>query len=331
MSSARDPSRLGAVAQIFRFEYMAAAAPGVFISFFLCAGSFDELLAVPVAEGLVVVMCLIFAGLGINAIADREVDSKYATHKNQIPGAIDILGQRNAWMLVSALILVGTLLTIHICFQLGSLVPLALIACLAFFGYGYSLRPLHFKVRGVWWHAIAMMLGTVIAPFGLMAHIFLGEIPLSMWTFIVGFGLVQYGWEFCNQSLDYLEDVEEGLRTPAVRLGIRGATRASLVVALTGMVVEAAAAHWMLLERGLVTSGADRFVVWTAMVAAIILGCSIPLFGVVKMYALARCHPPDVAVPLMPRYCAFARWQASSILGVVVATGLLFWLADRWT
>ncbi len=67
------------------------------------------------------------------------------------------------------------------------------------------------------------------------------------------------------------------------------------------------------------------------MVAAILVWCSMPLSGVWRMHALARDNPTDVAVPLMPKYCAFARWQASSILGAVVATGLLFWFADRWS
>ena len=166
--------KLNAFAQIFRLEYLPAAAPGLFITFFLCAKSPGRLVSVPVIEGLLVVMFMVFAGLGINAIADREIDRKYATFKSRIPDAIGLLGLRAAWTVVAIQILLAGAMTIHISIHLGHWLPLALLAGEAFFGYGYSLWPLRFKVRGVFWHGLSLLLATGLIPFVLTAYIYLG-------------------------------------------------------------------------------------------------------------------------------------------------------------
>ena len=71
-----------AIVQVFRLEYIFATIPGLTITFFLCAQRPADILTIPVIEGLVVVALMIFAGLGINAVTDREIDAKYATHKS---------------------------------------------------------------------------------------------------------------------------------------------------------------------------------------------------------------------------------------------------------
>jgi len=179
-----------------------AAAPGLGISFFLCARFLADV-TLPVVEGLIVALFMVFAGLGINAIADRDIDRKHASSKAGIAMGVDDLGLGRAWALVAAQIAVATVLTIHICLQLRSWIPIGLVAAEAFFGYGYSLPPLRFKVRGVAWHLVSMTLATGFIPFVLSVFTYLQAIPLPILAFILGFSLVQYGWEFANQAVDF--------------------------------------------------------------------------------------------------------------------------------
>ena len=73
------PSRLQALARIFRLEYLAASLPGMSITFFLCATAPTDLLRRGPVEGLLVIALVIFSCLGMNAIVDREIDGQYAT------------------------------------------------------------------------------------------------------------------------------------------------------------------------------------------------------------------------------------------------------------
>jgi len=325
--------KLKAFAQIFRMEYLPATAPGLLIPFFLCAKSPGEFLSVTVIEGLLVVMLMIYAGLGINAIADREIDRKYATSKNKIPDAIGLLGVRTAWTLVAIHILLACALTIHISISLGHWLPLALLVAEAFFGYGYSLKPLHFKVRGVFWHAIALSLSTQFIPFTLMAYVFIGRLSLPLVMFIAGFSLILYGWELCNQTVDYLEDRAEGLRTPAVRMGVVGTLATAMVLPIVGMCVECGGLYLLMARRGVTLVSPALTVstpaVWVAAAAMIVLGNAVPLRGAWRMYLLSRTERPEVCVPKMPALCRFALWQATAVGGAAAAAGVYYLAANH--
>lgn len=326
----RNQSKLTAILQIFRFEYIYATLPGITITFFLCARSPSDFLSIPVIEGLGIVALMIFAGLGINSVADRHIDRKYARLKNRIPDAIALVGLRQTWAIIFIQIIIAILLAIHIVLEskVGSPFVLILVAAEAFFGYGYSIPPLHFKVRGLLWHGISLVLSTGVIPFVLSAHTYLGKIPLSLLTFIFGFALVQYGLEFSNQALDYFEDRQEDLQTPAVRLGVVDSIKASLVVPLIGMFIAFVGLYWLIAERWQASHishfSSSMHLTWAACVSAMLIGYFLPMRNTWRMYVLCRAERPEQCMPKLLLLCNYSQWQASSVSGTAVAAAIFF-------
>lgn len=317
-----------ASAQVFRLEYVFATIPGLTITFFLCARHPADILTIPVIEGLVVAALMIFAGLGINAVTDREIDAKYATHKSRIPDAVDVIGVRRVWWIIVSMILTAFGLAAHLCWQFQSWLPLLLALGEAFFGYGYSLSPLHFKIRGVALHALSLTLATGIIPFALSAYTYLGEIPPALAIFIAGFAIVQYGFEFANQALDYLEDRTENLLTPAVRLGLHRSIDAALFVPTVGMVVAFAGLYLLFVSRiessGLEIPVTQVLTAWGVAIFVMLVGYAHPLTKTFEMRALCRGVPAELCAPKLPGLIRYARWQASSVAGTAAAAAIFY-------
>ncbi len=323
-------SKLTAVLHIFRFEYIYATLPGMTITFFLCAQSPSSLLSLRVIEGLAIVGLMIFAGLGINSVIDRHVDYKYPTHKNRIPASIRLIGLRTTWSIILIQIALAVVLAVHLALQSGTgyWFVLVLVAAEAFFGYGYSIPPLQFKLRGVFWHGVSLMLSTCIIPLLLSTYTYLGNIPISLLMFIVGFALVQYGFEFSNQALDYLEDRQEGLKTPAVRLGVPGSMQASLLVPIAGMIIVFGGLYWHISARWDTVDNRhifpNMYLTWIASICVMAIGYIVPMRNIWKMYIVSRKHAPEETVPKLLALCHYSQWQASSVSGTAGATAIFY-------
>jgi 4-hydroxybenzoate polyprenyltransferase len=325
----KRPSLPAAVAQVFRFEYVYSTLPGMTITFFLCAESPSEFFALPVIEGLLIIALVMFGGLGINAIIDREIDSKYENElKRRIPLALDVLGVRATWAVIVLMTLLALALGAHLSFHFQSWLPFLLVLADVFLGYGYSVPPLHFKVRGVFAHGTSLVLASGFIPFVLSAYTYLGSVSPSLLLFIAGFALVHYGFEFSNQALDYLEDRKEGIQTPAVRLGVLSSLKASLAVPLVGMLIAFVGLYCLLLERfqaaGTRPFASSMPLMWGLAIVPMLIGYALPLRKVWEMYLLCRREPPESSVPKLPALCSYARWQASAVAGVAAATAVFF-------
>ncbi len=320
---------LGALATVFRFEYICATLPGLTITFFLCAKSPGEFVSRPVLEGLAIVALVVFSCLGINSIADFKIDQQYKTAKNRIPVAIGKLGLSRIRTIIVLLNLIALALTVDLCREFKSLIPLWLILADAFFAYGYSLPGMQFKLRGVISHAVSLAMGTCVIPFVLSMYTYLGTVPASLGLFIVGFAVVQYGFEFANQSLDYLQDRDAGLKTPAVRLGVVGALRAGIIVPVSGILIVFSALLLMYVEaaREIVPPKPDWIVLiaWLSTLFPLIAGYRLPIHRTWKMLRLCRDQPPESCVPLLPGLCHYWAWQASSVTGVALSAAA-YWI-----
>jgi 4-hydroxybenzoate polyprenyltransferase len=323
----RHPSFAAACADIFRFEYVLAALPGMTITFFLCARSPRDLFAVSVLEGLLIIALLMFAALGINAVIDREIDAKYASEKKRIPRALERLGVRRALLLIAGQTALACALSFHLAWHFQSWFPIVWFAIETLFVFGYSVPPLQFKLRGVVPHGLSLLLASGIMPFALSAYTYLGRVPSSLFVFIAGFALVQYGFEFSNQALDYLEDKAEGLQTPAVRLGLIGSMKASLTIPLIGIGVAFAGLYLVIRDRlheGMLASSSTMVSIWLVAAAIMLLGYFAPLRNTWRMYQLCRHEPPEICVPKLPALCRYASWQASSVAGVAGGCAVFF-------
>ncbi len=322
------PSRLRALARIFRLEYLAASLPGMSITFFLCATEPADLLRRGPLEGLMVVALVIFSCLGMNAIVDREIDGQYATEKSGISHSVNLIGTKRIWRIIATMNVIALAVTAALCIHFRSWIPLLLVLANMFWAYGYSVPPLQFKLRGVLWHAVSLTLAVCWIPFIFSAYTYLGTVPLALAIMILGFGLGQYGFEFANQALDYLEDKSAGLRTPAVRLGITKSLQASLLVPLAGLMVMVLALLVMYIQRS-AQSDVDRpvwhvLVGWGLSVLLLLAGYLMPMVRTWQMLQLARATPSTACVRDFPGLCHYAVWQASSVTGVALASAVLF-------
>jgi 4-hydroxybenzoate polyprenyltransferase len=321
-------SAAGAVARVFRFEYLAAAFPGVTITFFMSARSPDDLLHRAPIEGLAAGLLIIFSCLGINAIVDREIDGQYLTDKTRIAGGVGVVGPARIWTIIAAMNVIAFVLAVDLCIQFGSFIPLALPLAQALCAYGYSVPPLQFKLRGVLPHALSLALATCFIPFILSVYTFLGTVPAVLAAYLLGFAVLQYGFEFSNQALDYLEDRAAGLKTPAVRLGVPGSLRTSLAVVFTGLLILCVVLLAMYFERSGETDPVrprrDVLFAWGLSVLAVAAGYALPTVRTWQMLHLCRDQPPEVCVPKLPALCNYARWQTSSVTGIAAGTAVFF-------
>lgn len=322
------PSTAGALARVFRFEYLLAALPGVTITFFMSARSPGDLLKRAPIEGIVVGVLIIFSCLGINAIVDREIDGQYQTEKTKIAGGVGVIGPARIWTIIALMNVIAFVLAVDLCIQFASWIPLALPLAQALCAYGYSVPPLQFKLRGVLPHALSLALATCFIPFIMSVYTFLGTVPAAMAGYLLGFAVLQYGFEFSNQALDYLEDKAAGLRTPAVRLGVARSLRISLAVAFTGGIILFIALLAMYFER-FSDAGADRsrrdvFLAWALSMSAVLAGYALPIVRTWQMLRLCNDQPPEQCVPKLPALCNYAGWQASSVTGLAAGTGVFF-------
>ncbi len=326
------PSPLGALARIFRFEYLAASFPGLSLTFFLCAKSPADLLRHGPIEGLLVIALVIFSCLGMNAVVDREIDGQYETEKSRISSSVNAIGVQRIWVILAAMIVIALGLAISLCITFRSPIPLVMVLVNMFWAYGYSVPPLQFKLRGVWWHAVSLALAVCAIPFIFSAYTFLGTVPVALAAMIVGFAVGQYGFEYANQALDYIEDKAAGLLTPAVRLGIVKSLWASLWVPLAGLAIMCGALLVMYFERSAesdpVRPGWHIAIAWAASVLVLLAGYTMPMVRTWQMLQLARAKPAAESVREFPALCHYAAWQSSSVTGVASASAIYFGITN---
>lgn len=330
MTTARG-SWIGAYALICRPEYLRGVSPAIFIPFFLCGRTWSDGLRTPALESMLVVLLMFATGNGINAIADRNADAISAS-KRRIADAVARLGVPLARTLMLLHVLAAIALLGHMSWQLHSRIPLRLGAIAFFWGWGYSSPPLRFKVRGTFWHAVALIVSCGLAPLGLLAYAYAGIPTWATATFFLGFAIAHYGFELASQAVDFLADRAAGLRTPAVRMGLTRCLAAALIVPVAGLVLEGAGLYGRMMERGLAQPArgwsAAGLPLFAAMVALLLLGRAVPLRGIWNMYRLSRREPAEICMPRLQQICRYARWQKISLLGAALATGLMFAAAN---
>ena len=313
---------LKAYLQVCRFEYLPGEAVALLVPFFLAAGSVWRMLSLPVIEAYTIFILLYLTGFTTNALADREIDSKYATFKSKIPNAVEIIGVNRLKVIILLHVLVAVGLAIHLSIIISDLLPIILVAIGILLGLGYSLKPFHFKVRGVW-HGIALATAAFFIPFFFLIYIVGGGISPQMIVFIVGFTFVHYGMEFGNQAIDYLEDKEEGVRTPPVRWGLSYSLAVAMWCAIVGMLIEAPSLYYIVLAR---TSSwiLSPTITYLVLQSVLIAGYIIPLHGLLKMYRSTKKLGEHRCMPVLHKTCKYARWQLSGISGLMVVSLILF-------
>lgn len=314
--------------RVCRLEYLPGEIPAVFTVLFLGSATVSKFFEFPVIEAMIAFILLYLSGFIINAITDKEIDQKYDTFKTSIPKSVDVFGEKTVKAMVIGHVIIAIILGLHISLQMSTFIPIALILLGVFFGIGYSVRPLNFKVRGIW-HAIALGSSAFFLPFiFLMFVITDGLITLPLMIFILGFSFVHYGMEFGNQAIDYVEDRDSNVRTPPVRWGMIPSLKIALGCVVIGFVAEAVSLYNILLSKGSFTfihPLLSTNVLYVTLLTIIIAGYAIPTKGLWKMLdTLKHSKTVEEGMPTLKKICNYAKWQTSGILGVAIVSAILF-------
>jgi 4-hydroxybenzoate polyprenyltransferase len=316
-------SYVSAYLKTSRSEYLLAEIPGLLTIFFMGATSLGQLFSPLMWEGAAVFILLYFMGFIINAYTDQEIDRNYTIFKNKIPDAVAHIGRRNIEYLIAGQIAGAFLISSHISYVMGSLLPVALVAVGTFFGVGYSLPPLHFKVRG-WLHAVSLILSAFLVPACFLLFIVAGTIAPAPMVIIIGFSLLHYGIAFANQAIDYLEDKAGGVQSPPVRWGMERSLGIALVFIFAGMALCFGGVYWYLVQGHASVLGLTGVPLLLVLVPVILAGYYIPVAGLYKMYRATITRPIEEAVRYMKDICHYNVWQASGITGLMFAVAILF-------
>lgn len=318
---------LKAYYRVCRLEYAPGEIPAIFTVLFLGSATVSRFFALPVMEALLTFLLLYLSGFIINALADKEIDSKYDTFKTSIPKSVDILGESTLKAMIISHVTVGIVLAFHITIQMSSIWPIFLVLIGVFFGLGYSIKPFHFKVRGVW-HAIALGSSAFFLPFVFLMYVVAQGLTVPLLLFIVGFSFVHYGMEFGNQAIDYVEDKASDVKTPPVRWGMIPSLIIALGCVVFGIIAEASSLYYILLSKGSFTYIHPMLttnVVYVVLLSIILAGYYIPTKGLWKMVStLKKSKTVEHGMPTLKKICNYAKWQTSGILGVAIVSAILF-------
>jgi len=201
---------------IRRKEFFVAELPIVLIPIVLGIQSLADLM--DPSFGLAVLAIFLFFNIGdmINCYTDYRLDAIYKSH---LSNAVYELGKKNVALQMVLTFLLAMGITVYLAIAQGAmyLIPLTLIGTVI--GFQYSAKPFKFKSRGGW--QFLCLWGIIF--FGPMLYITVATgntISILTLGLFASYGLHQMGIILLNTSEDYPEDVNDGIHTLAVALGL---------------------------------------------------------------------------------------------------------------
>jgi alpha-ketoglutarate-dependent taurine dioxygenase/4-hydroxybenzoate polyprenyltransferase len=212
--------------RIRRPEFMVAEIP-IFLIAALSVAS-PSLAPWRVAEVAALFMLLFHVGDMANCLADRDLDAVYKTH---LAEAVRSLGPRRVATQIGLSGAAAMGLAAHLAWSTGRIEIAGLVAIGLFLGHQYSFAPLRFKSRGLW-QVPALALLIFVGPMLLVARALSDAMPpLGL---VLAYAAMQQGTIAINTAEDLPEDVEAGVRTSAVALGLRGIVALSFAMISLG-------------------------------------------------------------------------------------------------
>lgn len=231
---------------IRRKEFFVAELPIFLIPLILCMGSLTKLSDPMLYVGLAAIIMLFNVGDMINCYADYELDAIYKSH---LSNAVYELGRKNVLLQILLSGALGLLLTALVAAQTGRYYLFYITLAGTFIGLQYSIKPFHFKSRGLWqllclWGII--FFGPMLYT-GIITNGFPGTTLLMLFAL---YGFHQMGIIMLNTAEDFTEDKATGLNTVIISLGLqRAMLLAYWLVIICGFLMQALMAWLMFLNK----------------------------------------------------------------------------------
>jgi 4-hydroxybenzoate polyprenyltransferase len=202
--------------RIRRVEFRIAEIPILVIPILLLIHDTAPLKTFTFWEGIFVFFLLFAFGDMINCLADRDLDAVYKPHLSQ---AVYGLGVGFVKFQVIATAILALALTAHLSWQLQRWSLFTLVAIGLLLAAGYSVKPVQLKGRGLA-QLVCLWLIIFVGPMLFISVLIASQPSLSVLLFASAFGALQMGIILVNTAEDYPEDLEAGITTTIVALGL---------------------------------------------------------------------------------------------------------------
>ena len=232
--------------RIRRVEFRIAEIPIVAIPLFLLLRDTSPLKTFYLWEGVFVFFLLFAFGDMINCLADRDLDAVYKPHLSE---AVYGLGVRFVKFQIAATALFALALSIHLSWVLNRWTLAALVAIGLVLGAAYSVKPVQLKGRGLA-QLICLWLIIFVGPMLFIAYLVNADLSLIVLVFAAAYGTLQMGIILVNTAEDYPEDLEAGITTSVVALGLHRGIELAFWLVGVGAVAVLITLEVILSERG---------------------------------------------------------------------------------
>ena len=233
--------------RIRRVEFRIAEIPIVAIPLFLLLRDTSLLKTFYLWEGVFIFFLLFAFGDMINCLADRDLDAVYKPHLSE---AVYGLGVRFVKFQIVATALFALALSIHLSWVLNRWTLAALVAIGLVLGAAYSVKPVQLKGRGLA-QLVCLWLIIFVGPMLFIAYLVNADLSLTVLVFAAAYGMLQMGVILVNTAEDYPEDLEAGITTSVVALGLHRGMELAFWLVAVGAVAVLITLEVMLSERGI--------------------------------------------------------------------------------
>src|SRR2546422_2234601 len=231
--------------RIRRVEFRVAEIPILIIPILLLIHDTAPLKTFSFWEGIFVFFLLFAFGDMINCLADRDLD---AFNKPHLSEAVYGLGVRFVTFQVVATAILALVLTAHLAWQLQRWLLLPLVAIGLILGAAYSVKPIHFKGRGLA-QVFCLWLIIFVGPMLFVSMLVSANLSPALLVFAAAYGALQMGIILINTAEDYPEDLEAHIRTTIVALGLHRGIALAFWLTTVGAVAVVAALGFIFRER----------------------------------------------------------------------------------
>ena len=202
--------------RIRRVEFRIAEIPILLIPVLLLIDNTAPLKAFVFWEGIFIFFLLFAFGDMINCLADRDLDAVYKPHLSE---AVYGLGVGFVKFQVVATALLALLLSAHLAWQLNRWMLFALVAVGLGLGAAYSVKPVQLKGRGLAQLACLWLI-IFVGPMLFVGLLLSAQPSATLLILAAAYGTIQMGVILVNTAEDYPEDMEAGIQTSIVALGL---------------------------------------------------------------------------------------------------------------
>jgi 1,4-dihydroxy-2-naphthoate octaprenyltransferase len=299
---------------IRRVEFRVAEIPILAIPLLILLRDTAPLKTFYLWEGVFIFFLLFAFGDMINCLADRDLDAVYKPHLSE---AVYGLGVRFVTFQVVATALLALALSIHLSWALDRWTLAALVAIGLVLGAAYSVKPVQLKGRGLA-QLLCLWLIIFVGPMLFIAYLINAGLSITVLVFAAAYGTLQMGIILVNTAEDYPEDLEAGITTSIVALGLHRGIELAFWLAGVGAVAILITLAVMLIERGI-----NPF--WLNVLIPPLAACFYVLQSLARLRSSIKNRDlPDSILRVKRAAKAVPLWVTLVAWSILAATFVLF-------